>query len=295
MSKVKELREKYPKVTQITFERLVKGDKTPTKKYLEYLLKSWTNKNESGRPASSNTLIDLVQKFDDYLPFIENKDIYAKEYVKFDVLRLAVERAEKIKEEKTFVKEDHIISYKETDTYILIQPKTHRGSCRYGANTKWCTASKSDSSIFSAYAKDGLLIYLIRKVPLDNSNYNKIALFLRYNSDPYNSVISIFTANDSNGSVRTLSNGGWTEDELMEIFFSFREIFRYRKKYKEVKDEISQFISSISRLDFRNFVENLSKVENALDDSYISTIKEKLDIFLNQIQTTSDAIRKTKN
>lgn len=295
MSKVQELREKYPNVTQLTFEKLVNGDKTPTKKYLEYMLKVWINKNESGCPTSSKTLIDLVKKFDEYLPYIENKDIYAKEYLRFNTLKNIVESAEQTKEEKTFVKEDHVIVYKETDTYIILQPKTHKGSCRYGANTKWCTAAKQNPSMFSSYVNKGLLIYIIRKAPLNNSNYNKIALNLDYCYDPYNSGITIYTANDTAIQAHTLMNSGWTDDELMEIFTSFREIFRYQKKYKKIKDEVNQFVTSISNLDFTKFVENISKLEHAVDGSYISNIKEKLDEFLNQIQSTTDAIRKTKN
>ena len=295
MSKVQELREKYPNVTQLTFEKLVNGDKTPTKKYLEYMLKVWINKNESGCPTSSKTLIDLVKKFDEYLPYIENKDIYAKEYLRFNTLRTIVENAEQAKEEKTFLKEDHVIVYKETDTYILLQPKTHKGSCRYGANTRWCTAGKKNPTMFSSYIDKGLLVYLIRKEPLNNKNLNKIALYLNYSSNPYNSQINVYSANDSEISVGLLSSAGWTDDELMEIFFSFRAIFHHLYKYKNVKDEVSKFISSISNLNFTKFLENVSKLEIAIDDSYISTIKEKLDVFLNQIQSTSDVIRKTEN
>ena len=36
MSKVTELRAKYPKVNIRSFENFVKADETPTKKYLEY-------------------------------------------------------------------------------------------------------------------------------------------------------------------------------------------------------------------------------------------------------------------
>jgi len=42
MSKVEELRLKYPKVTKPTFNKFVDADFTPTKKYLEFMLKTWT-------------------------------------------------------------------------------------------------------------------------------------------------------------------------------------------------------------------------------------------------------------
>ena len=61
MSKVQELREKYPSVTQLTFDKLANADKTPTKKYLEYLLKMWSNKSETGCLNSTNQLVELVK------------------------------------------------------------------------------------------------------------------------------------------------------------------------------------------------------------------------------------------
>ena len=197
MSKVQELREKYPSVTQLTFDKLANADKTPTKKYLEYLLKMWSNKSETGCPNSTNQLVELVKKFDDYLPYVENKDIYAKDYLRFAALKLIVDKAEQTKEEKTFNREEHAVFYKETDTYIMLQPKTHKGSCRYGAGTKWCTAGKNNSNIFNNYTKNGLLIYVIRKVNLNNNNHNKIALHLEYANCSINSYITIYAANDS--------------------------------------------------------------------------------------------------
>ena len=295
MSKVDELRQQYPSISKITFDKFVIGDKTPTKKYLEYFLKMWFYKNETGCPKSTKQLIDLVNKFDEYLPYIEIKDIHARFYLNYTTLNSIVERAEQIKEEKTFIKEDHVIIYNETETYILLKPKTHRGSLRYGAGTKWCTSSKKDETTFNGYVNRGLLIYVIRKDNLNDPNYNKIALNLEYSETPYNSIIDIFTASDIRVSTDHLAAKGWTYDEIRDVFFCFMEIFRYQKLYKVVNGEINQFLASISNLDFNKFVENLSKLENTLDDSYISNIKEKLDKFINQIQTTTHAIRQAKS
>lgn len=295
MSKVQELREKYPSITQVTFDKLVNADKTPTKKYLEFLLKMWSNKTDTGCPNSTNQLVDLVRKFDEHLPYIENKDIYAKDYLRFTALKSIVERAEQVKEEKTFVKEEHANFYKETDTYIMLEPRTHKGSCRYGASTKWCTSGRSNENIFNNYTKNGLLIYVIRKTPLTNTNYNKIAIHMEYGYDACNSIFSIYSASDTSVQPNTLVINGWTEEELFELFSSYRQIFFHKKKYKKVKDEVNTFVSVVSNLNFERFVHNLAKLEHAMNDDYISNIKQKLDEFLNQLQNTTDAIRKTKD
>ena len=41
MSKIDDLRVKYASLKPDTFNRLVDGDETPTKKYSEFLLKTW--------------------------------------------------------------------------------------------------------------------------------------------------------------------------------------------------------------------------------------------------------------
>ena len=84
MSKVAELREKYQKVTNYIFEKLESGDQTKTKKYLEYMLKTWSNKKECNYPSNSYMkLVNTVNEFDKLLPYIQNKDIYHPDYYDF--------------------------------------------------------------------------------------------------------------------------------------------------------------------------------------------------------------------
>jgi hypothetical protein len=159
MSKVEELRSKYSNLTAATFTKFVDGDKTPTKKYLEFMLRTWTNRNENFCPSTVASLISLVKNFDELLPYIENKDIYSKDYYDVSILKLVIVRAQEIKEEKTFVKEEHVLILDDTEEYILVQPLSHRGSLRYGAQTRWCTAAKKEVSTFARYTKSGLLVY----------------------------------------------------------------------------------------------------------------------------------------
>ena len=44
MSKIETLRGKFPQITEQTFNRLFNGDRTPTKKYAEFLLSAWNKK-----------------------------------------------------------------------------------------------------------------------------------------------------------------------------------------------------------------------------------------------------------
>ena len=147
MSKVDELRKKYPNVTTVTFNKFVNGDKTNTKKYLPFMLKTWVNRN--GYISTSADLVKLVNMFDELLPYIENKDIYSKDYENIKYFVDVINKAVDVKEEKSFVREEHVNILEETDEYILLQPKTHKGSLVYGAKTRWCRSEEHTSELQS--------------------------------------------------------------------------------------------------------------------------------------------------
>jgi len=155
MSKVDDLRNKYKSVSNSSFSKFVEADSTPTKKYLDFMLKTWEDRKAGGPYRTTGSIIDVVNKFHDLTPYIENKDIYSKEYYgNFGKLIDTVEIAQLAKEEKLFNKEEHINVLLETDEFLLLQPKTHKGSMKYGANTKWCTTAKNNESIFRNYTRD---------------------------------------------------------------------------------------------------------------------------------------------
>ena len=49
--------------------------------------------------------------------------------------------------------------------YLLVVPHTHTASCKYGANTKWCTTKRDDDTDFEEHITMGVLVYLIIKNP----------------------------------------------------------------------------------------------------------------------------------
>jgi len=98
MSKVDELRSKYSGISTATFNKFIEADKTPTKKYLEYFLKSWVSRSQNSCPNTTQGLISLVLQFDQLLPYIPNKDIYVKEFTDVSYLKLVIARAELEKE-----------------------------------------------------------------------------------------------------------------------------------------------------------------------------------------------------
>jgi hypothetical protein len=261
MSKVTELRAKYPNIIENTFKRFVDGDKTPTKKYLEYLLRSWVDRKTNHAPNSVDNLIKLVNSFDKIIPYIENKDIYSNEYKDLLVLKSAIDKGEQIKEDKTFVRDEHCHVLFENENYLFIRPLTHRGSLKYGSNTKWCVASKTDPQTFKTYTNTGLLVYLIDKTNKTKNLFNKIAFYLRYGKSSFNEKVELFNVIDSRiNHDESFFNNGWDTETIVTSFQMFRTYHHYMTRYKESQDYVKKVTKLIEEIDPVRFEFDLSVV-----------------------------------
>jgi hypothetical protein len=276
MSKIDELKLKYESVHVKTFNKLAEADKTPTKKYLDFLLKSWSLRSYNHCPSTTDALVNLVHKFDELLPYIENKDIYSKDYTDISLLKLVLARAEEVKDEKTFIRDEHVIVLHETDDYLLLSPLTHRGSLKYGAGTKWCTASKNEVATFQRYTKGGLLGYIIDKTGKRQTNYNKFALYLEYSFSAFSGEVMVYNAYDTDVSDSTVLNGGWSEEELQTIFWYFRAYFVHMKKTRKSKDFIDKFKTTLGSLDFKTLSEHIQILEQTRNSTYLSSLEETI-------------------
>ena len=295
MSKVEELRLKYPKVTKPTFNKFVDADFTPTKKYLEFMLKTWTNKEKLMVYTTTKIIIDIVKKFDSLLPYIENKDIYHKDYADLALLYYVIDTAEAAKDEKTFVREEHANVLIENDKYLLLQPTTHRGSLKYGAGSKWCTASKRDPEVFTRYTKNGYLAYLIDKTKKVSGSGSKMALYMDYSECSINGKIDFFNTIDSNITVSSVKSYEWDESDLFDIVTTFRYYHIKMKTIKKDRDFVDGFVSSLTKLNFEEFEKSLNNLEDKGANVYTLKIKEKVEEFLTKLNKTQYAIRETKN
>lgn len=80
------------------------------------------------------------------------------------------------------MKQEGAIKVFEDEDFILIHPKTHEASCKYGSATRWCVTMKNHKGYFERYSTNGPLFFLIDKRRLDQTNsmrtpdYYKVAL-----------------------------------------------------------------------------------------------------------------------
>lgn len=289
MAKVDELRAKYNTITERTFTKFITADTTPTKKYLEWMCKTWVNKPAYPTITSitASKIVDIVTKFEKLTPYLSDKDIYSKENSDFESLIRKLDNAERIRTEKEFVKEGNIEILLETDDYIYLRPITHLASLRYGAQTRWCTASKGNPSTFNSYVAAGHLTYLISKKSEIKSNYQKVAFYLRFtDGGPLQDQIEIYNQTDSRVQVNTLLNNGWDEDEIIKIIMTARISAITYQKWAKSKKQVEDTLKAINGINLDLFFKNLTIVSNhkAVDEKFYNDSIETLTAFINKIK-----------
>jgi hypothetical protein len=295
MSKIDELRVKYSNLKPDSFNRLVNGDKTPTKKYAEFLLKTWSNRANNGCVRTIDNLIDLVSRFDTHLPYIIEKDIYHKSYLNVIVLKNVVTVAEEEKDAKSFDRSDHIEVLYEDDDVLFVIPKTHRGSLKYGSNTKWCTASRNNSAIFNNYTKNSLLAYLIDKTDKTTIQYRKLAFHSNWSNGGITNNIDIYNTSDNTCQDKSIISGGWSDEVLLKMMTIYRVKFINHKKIKDSIDAVNTFGNTLKKLNFDLLKDSLEKLEQSVEPSYISNLKENIDDFLKKLNTKQYGFTTTEN
>jgi hypothetical protein len=290
MAKADELREKYPKITNTTFTKILNGDKTQTKKYAEYMLKMWLLKTEGKQHISSvDALIKEVKRFDELLPYNQHtKDIYDRQFLVFDDLRKFNNELSIVKEDKTFKKEDHVNIIFEDDDYIFLEPKTHKGSLKYGANTRWCTASKNNPQTFNSYSKRGCLVYLIDK---KNSKgvTSKLAFLNEYNS-PLSGEIAIYNQNDSCISETVLLSSGWPIQVITEFILKYRIHHFNWKRTKDSRDEVNRIVNVMKTLDLTSLSRHMEILKNA-GSSEFDGVNSIITDFVKKIENSVEKIK----
>lgn len=284
MAKADQIREKFPRITQVTFNKFVDGDFTPTKKYLEYMCSMWTKKLEGSHSIkSAEFLISMVKSFDELLPYNDvSKDIYSSNFRTISGLSDYVNKFRQIKEDKEFVREDHVDVLWETDDYLMVKPKTHIGSLKYGSNTRWCTASKTNPSTFNSYIAGGLLVYLIDKKNSKGSVYSKVAFYER-GTNLFSGCLEIYNQLDNNIQDVSVIENGWNEDVLIEVYARFRIAKINYVKLKKSINEVNRVISMLGSFSIDEFKQHLNVIKNVETEKH-DKAEMMVKNFLNIIQ-----------
>jgi len=200
MSKIKNIKEKYPQLNISFIDILSKIDKTGKNKYLplmaglldehikqinennhdlHYVKDSLISFYSDSYSELSDTeafiiyrmldnipkcrsMFESINKFIDYNEkgLIDQSDVLSYKTMK------EVEHAISIASLKSIDKElsKFIYTVYEDEKWIILRPLSHASSRKYGACTKWCTTASDDPYHFWRYFSRGTLIYIINKI-----------------------------------------------------------------------------------------------------------------------------------
>ena len=164
--------------------------------HLMYFINSYIGYNKL---KLINKFIELNEK-----NLIKNNDLTT--YKSFDEIELQISLSELKTIDKEF--ERQIKKLYETDEWLVCKPLSYQSSLKYGASTKWCTASKDQPDYYFRYSKRGILIYSINK-----KTGNKIAGFKSLDIS-YENETSFWDINDQR--IDSMDSG--LPDDVLNIF-----------------------------------------------------------------------------
>jgi hypothetical protein len=210
---------------------------------------------------SSKDIIEAVKDFESHIHLIEEKDLYDMKYKSLETLLYVVETAKEKKFDSEFNRDEHIRVLYEDKKYLFLEPLTRTGSLKYGSNTRWCTAAKTDNFSFARYTKNGFLAYLIRKGEQKNSNYNKLAFFTEETQNPLGGTVQIYNQVDNSIEDNLVNKNGWDYEDLTKFMFMYRVEALNKFQYRKAKNNVDKKIGLIKNLDLEELKQDLKIVK----------------------------------
>jgi len=195
--RIDDLKVKYPDHIKI-IDRLAIADPSPTKKYLDWMLKQAIN----DEPVAE--IVNLIKKFEKEKQRLQVKDINS--YATLADLRNAFEILGTSKgEDKKLAKSGAQVIYAQ-GSIVVLRVTTKEASCYYGRGTKWCIAATQSHNYFASYVKRGVKFYFIIDKSKDKDDkYHKIAVaMVRTEVKPFTQ--QNFDATDATFSADILEN-----------------------------------------------------------------------------------------
>ena len=120
----------------------------------------------------------------------------------------------------------------EDQKYLIVQPLTHQASCVYGAETKWCVASRDSSRYFDDYIRNSKFVYVINKKGTNIRN-SKFAIRIPESGKP-----EVWDQQDNRSSFDTLYASMPGIDEILSNILNiggtdYQVLMNYKKGGKQ--------------------------------------------------------------
>lgn len=155
-------------ISQVVFDQIKDLDPSKNFKYVEKMIQMYLKDS-----PSIEELGEVFKQFDDLSKRnkIKNSDIST--YKSFKDLKSVTSSSLSSYQEKkeSKYKSGDITLVYEDDNVLVIIPRTHEATCKYGAGTKWCITERSPRH-YSDYKRDLITHYFVIMKNLDESNPN---------------------------------------------------------------------------------------------------------------------------
>ncbi len=232
--------------------RLENADPTPNKEFVP-----WLTKISAKQPPGTSALLplELQQNLPHYLlTFVKYK--LKKDFPQKDIMRLSagdlinavnnyVETDTKNQQAKQQANDATVVY---DDQYVrVVTPKTEAAACKYGGNTKWCTAAKDhEDNAFDTYnASTTLYIFLPKQPSHPGEKYQMAGANTEFNDEQDNPANFYDVMQDRFQWDSTELKGRLTHlepelEKLVDFSSSMIDEFKeeYAAQYKYVIDEI---------------------------------------------------------
>lgn len=251
----------------------------------------WYDIHALSRQIDSINTTELLALADDIDYFHKNPSKYEKKDINqfsgLGELADATNEA-KLKLSRKEQKETGIDKVFEDEDFLILMPKTHKASCRYGSNTRWCVTMRGYSGYFENYFTQGPIFFLIDKRRLaptnsmDTQNYYKIAMHYR----PFNGRL------DNAGKIAF----NYAKTKTREEFINGASIDQTRIDYWNVADDkkpektVLKFLGGPGRGQTKKGTEALAKIKDVME----KYTKKALGEFYDSLGDISDYVTKLK-
>jgi len=241
--------------------------------------------------ANSVNIESLLKMADDVEYFHKNPSKYEKkdinQYDSLKELEDATNEA-KLKLSRKEQKETGVDKVFEDEDFLILMPKTHKASCRYGSNTRWCVTMRGYSGYYENYFTQGPIFFLIDKRKLaptnsmDTQNYYKIAMHYR----PFNGRL------DNSG--RQAFN--YAKSKTKEEFINGANADQTQIDYWNVADDkkpektVLKFLGGPGRGQTKKGTEALAKIKDVME----KYTKKAMGEYYDSLGDISDYVGKLK-
>ena len=271
ITSIKRLKEMFPKIEEEDFETVLKSDPTynnsttESGKYGRWLL-SLFNKNNLKKEDLYKAK-EYLEKFDKKKAKFSNKDINA--YKNLPDLYKAIEETEAKEPTKSELKRNvqrtdldkEAELFMETENFKIYIPLTYEASCKLGANTEWCTATRSSKKYYDMYTinDEKLYIFINKKDPSEKYQWNTLE---KYTCDRKDETINEFNlCLKYPDLIKFFDKFGYTIEKAMQIAKEYKEGKEFIYNGRRVTVDVAPYIQKVK------ISNDITKIESSAFDS----------------------------